>query len=123
MSNRIRKVSVGLVFVVLVTFGLAGCNLNSGIFKKEVAETTKVQTKVVEYQGKEGQTVYDLLKSNNEVQADISSFGVMVKGINGLSQTDKEFWTYTVNGVSAEVGADKYVTKNNDKVKWELKGF
>lgn len=123
MSSRIKQVSIGLVFVALVTFGLAGCNWSQGIFHKETAQTTKIQSKVVEYEGKAGQTVYDLLKANNDVQADTSSFGVMVKSINGLAQTDKEFWTYTVNGAMAEVGADKYVTKDTDKVRWELKGF
>lgn len=123
MYKQIKKISLILALVAITSFGLAGCNWNLGIFHKEVAHTTEVQSKVVEYDGRAGQSVYDLLKANNDVQADTSSFGVMVKSINGLSQTDKEFWTYTVNGAMAEVGADKYITKDNDKVKWELKGF
>lgn len=124
MSNRIKQVSIGLVFVALTAFGLAGCNWRTNPFHKAVAtQTAVVQSSVIEYEGKSGQTAYDLLKVGNEVQADTSSLGVMVKSINGLTQTDKEFWTYTVNGVMAEVGADKYVTKDGDKVRWELKGF
>jgi hypothetical protein len=47
----------------------------------------------------------------------------MVKSINGLAATDKEFWLYSVNGTQPNVAADKYVTKTGDKVVWEYKGM
>lgn len=123
MKNRIQKIAFAFVLIALTSFSLAGCSWKTNLFNREQSSQAKVQSKIVEYDGKEGQSVFDLLKAENDVQADTSSFGVMVKSINGLSQSDKEFWTYTVNGTMAEVGADKYVTKDADKVKWELKGF
>lgn len=123
MKNRIQKIAFAFVLIALTSFSLAGCSWKTNLFNREQSSEAKVQSKIVEYDGKEGRTVFDLLKAENDVQADTSSFGVMVKSINGLSQSDKEFWTYTVNGTMAEVGADKYVTKDADKVKWELKGF
>lgn len=122
-KNQIKKISLIIGVVVLAGLGLAGCNWQTNPFHKEVAQTAVVQSKVIEYDGKAGQTVYDLLKANDTVQASTSSAGAMVTSINGLSQTDKEFWMYSVNSVDGDVGADKYVTKDGDKVKWELRGF
>jgi len=123
MKTNLKKISFIVIVIALTSISLVACSWSNNLLHKEVAQTAVVQSKVVEYDGKAGQTAYDLLKSNNSVDADTSSFGVMVKSVNGLSQTDKEFWTYSVNGAMAEVGADKYVTKDGDKVKWELKGF
>lgn len=81
------------------------------------------QTKEVTYQGKQGQTALDLLKIKYKIESNSSSLGVMVTSIDGVKQTDKEFWFYEVNGTEPNVGADKYVTKNSDQIKWQLKGF
>ena len=81
------------------------------------------QNKEVSYQGKEGQSAFDILKSKYKVESNSSSLGVMVTAIEGVKQTDKEFWLYEVNGTQPDVGADKYVTKNTDTIKWQLKGF
>lgn len=82
-----------------------------------------LEQKEVSYQGKEGQSAFDLLKSKYKVESTSSSLGEMVTAIEGVKQTDKEFWLYEVNGKQPDVGADKYVTKNGDQIKWQLKGF
>ena len=81
------------------------------------------QQKEVTYEGKEGQNAFDLLRTKYKVESNSSSLGVMVTAIEGVRQTDKEFWLYEVNGKQPDVGADKYMTKNGDQIRWQLKGF
>lgn len=104
---------------ILLTGTLTGCNLH----KNTTAVSEVQEQKVIMYDGIDGKTAYDLLKEKYKVEADQQSFGVMVKSINGLVATDKEFWLYSVNDKPADVAADKYVTKTGDKVKWEYKGM
>ena len=113
-----RILVVGLMAIMLAG-GLTGCNLK----KSTSAITDQTQQKVITYNGVEGKTAYDLLREKYQVEADTSSFGVMVKSINGLAATDKEFWLYSVNGQQPSVAADKYQTKTGDKIEWDYKAM
>ena len=114
-----RKIVFGLMALILSSGLVAGCQFRQG---SQVA-VQDAQQKVIAYDGEEGKTAYDILKSKYQVETDQSSFGVMVKSINGLKSSDKEFWFYSVNDKQPDVAADKYVTKTSDKVKWEYKGM
>jgi len=118
---KIRKISWLLVPVIALGIVLTGCN------KLETTSPTASQSEVVQkevsYEGVDGKTAYQLLTELHQVQADSSSVGVMVKSIDGISQTDNEFWLYDVNGKEPSVGADKYETKSGDIVRWQLKSF
>lgn len=112
-----------LLFITAVICGLtltlSGCN-----FKKVDTITNKTfGQEIINYDGIEGKTAYDLLKEKYKVEADQSSFGVMVKSIDGLKNSDNKFWLYSVNDKQPEVAADKYTTKAGDKIKWEYKGM
>ncbi len=47
-------------------------------------------------------------------------YGVFITGINGVANDPAtgRYWTYTVNGQSATVGADQYQLKDGDQVQW-----
>jgi len=47
-------------------------------------------------------------------------YGVFIAGINGVANNPSthEYWTYSVNGQSATVGADQYELKDGDVVYW-----
>lgn len=114
-----ERIILALAIVFVLSGTLTGCSL-----KPSTAAVSQTQTqKVITYDGVEGKTAYDLLKERYKIEADQQSFGVMVKSINGLAATDKEFWLYSVNDQQPNVAADKYQTKTGDKIKWEYKGI
>ncbi len=116
--KKIRIILIALSILVFPVF-LAGCqNTANPTLQTSVAPSTEVT-----YSGVEGKTVYELLKDSHQVEADESSMGVLVKSIDGVSQTDKEFWLYDINGQQSNLGADKQATKDGDVVHWQLKGF
>jgi len=116
MKNKILIVAFAFV---LATGFLTGCEFKGN----NTVSTETAEQKVIEYDGVEGKTAFDLLKEKNQVEADQQSFGVMIKSINGLAATDKEFWLYSINDKPADIAADKYTTKPGDKIKWEYKGM
>lgn len=76
--------------------------------------------KTVSYNGKTSLTAYNLLEAVTQVEKEDTAFGPMVKAINNVKATDKEFWTYTVDGKMASVGAHQYQTKDGEKIEWRL---
>lgn len=114
-----RRIILILAIAFVFTGTLTGCALQ----KNTAAVSQTQQQKIITYDGVDGKTTYDLLKEKYVVEADQQSFGVMVKSINGLVATDKEFWLYSVNDQQPSVAADKYQTKTGDKIKWEYKGM
>jgi len=121
-----KKLNIGLLLLVFIValsaVGLSGCQYGSG--ESQTKTENIAQSKVIVYAGEEGKSAYDILKSKYQLEADeTGSMGVIVKSINGLASTDKEFWLYSVNGTPAEVAADKYITRSSDEIRWEYKGM
>jgi hypothetical protein len=119
-----KKNSIKLLLIVpalALSFVLYGCQSKTAV--DSTKSQTETQAKEVSYQGEDGKTAFQILSEKYQVESDSSSAGVMVKSINGVSQTDKEFWLYDVNGKEPDVGADKYQTKTGDTIHWQLKGF
>jgi len=85
------------------------------------ASVVKAPTTYVKYQGVEGKTALELLKTHAKVQTKSSSLGDFVVSINGNDGGGKKYWLYYVNGKEAEVGAGAYETKTGDLIEWKLK--
>jgi uncharacterized protein HemX len=121
IMKNLRNIAIAVVIVLAAGFGI--------YYTKNVKSTTnttataQVQQTTITYQGEDGKTAFELLKSKYQVESTDSSFGVMVNAISGLKSSDKEFWLYSVNGTSPDVGADKYVTKSTDQVQWDYKAI
>jgi len=125
-----KKVLLWLVVVIVVAGGIIG-----GIYYKKSqganesskptsgAQVEQINLKIVDLIGVEEKSVLDLLKDKTKVEYTDSASGVFITEINDIKNTDKEFWMYSVNGVDAAVAANKYITKDGDKIKWEYKGF
>ena len=111
---------IAISAITLIAIRLGNDN-NKGIEAPKFVEAPKV--KVINYDGVEGKNTLELLQSSHTVEAQESSLGIMVKSIDGLASDANNFWLYTVNGESVNVGADKYITKASDKIRWEFKGF
>ncbi|RRF99888.1 MAG: DUF4430 domain-containing protein [Coriobacteriaceae bacterium] len=67
----------------------------------------------------EGSTVWDALQaSGNSVQSQMTSMGIYVTGINGVSAGKHTGWVYSVNGIEPDVGAGGYTLHDGDQVVW-----
>lgn len=64
----------------------------------------------------EGTSVLELTTQNLAVET--SYGGKFIKSINGIENSEAA-WFYYINEVSAEVGADDYIVKQGDVVKWD----
>ena len=99
---------------------LAGCG-----HKKESADKdTEVEVKdslVIELEGVDSVSVFELLKEKHQVEYKSSLQGVFVTAIDSVRAGDGYFWVYTVNDKPAQVACDIYITKNGDKIKWLLR--
>jgi LPXTG-motif cell wall-anchored protein len=51
------------------------------------------------------------------------SFGDMITGINGLNADDSHFWSFYINGVSADVGPVTYKVQDSDKLSFRYESF
>ncbi len=77
----------------------------------------------VSYEGVAGKTALELLLELDP-SAEVSGEGEMafVTGINGRTadQAAQEFWSLSVNGEMAQVGAGSLVTEDGDVITWTL---
>lgn len=133
-TARFTKTNIIAGFVALLAIGGgAGAWLASGGDVQQQAPTQEsvlatqtqaapavVKSGFVSYQGEEGKTALELLKSHTEVKTQKFDFGEMVQSINGQDAGGKKYWTFYVNGKMAQVGAGDYQTKDSDKIEWKL---
>ena len=114
-----------IIAIVIVVLAIVGIGYYVSSSKREQTPQTieAEQQKTITYSGQDGKSVCDILKENHKVEATESSFGEMVKSVDGLASTDNEFWLYSINGVPGEVSCDKQITIPSDQILWEYKGM
>jgi hypothetical protein len=115
---------VGVVLVLLGGAAVTAAEIHHalGAHTAKVLSDTSQITAVhdIKYDGQNGRTALDLLKTHADVAVKNSSYGPYVESINGVSGGGK-YWMFYVNGKQASVGAGAYVTKNGDKIEWKFK--
>lgn len=85
----------------------------------EDGSTTNYETQI-----DDDESAFDILQAaanNQEIPLDYQQydFGVFVKSINGVANTNEKSWIYFVNESSPEVGADNYSVKDGDVIEWK----
>lgn len=132
-KSKIVAIIIGAVVVVLAAVAIyfaAGLPQQAQVNDTQPASQQQTNEKKTEdekktyvtYEGVEGKTALELLKSNNSVETKVySGIGEMVVSIDDTKPEDSsEFWAFYVEGKQAQVGADQYVTKDGEKVEWKL---
>ena len=117
-----------IIVAIVISAGIYYKNNQQEINEKSKAqnntETTEAQTaeidlKVVELTGVEGKNVLEILKEKHKVEYTDSANGAFISSINELKNSDSEFWQFSVNDIDSTIAADKYITKQDDKIKWQ----
>lgn len=72
-----------------------------------------------------GSTALQLLTSRHKIVSKGEKENTYVTAIDGrvASETEKEFWSFYVNGKQAQVGAGSYLVKNNDTIEWKIETY
>ena len=73
----------------------------------------------------EGTTILELLRGESTAEGfamsekEYAGLGILVERLGDLQNgADGKYWTYTVNGAFAPVGADVYEPKSGDLIEW-----
>jgi len=66
----------------------------------------------------DGQTAFELLKSQVQVAYKEYDFGVFIESINGLAGDESHYWALYVNGEYAQAGADQTILNQGDKIEF-----
>ncbi len=82
----------------------------------------KVAADIFRYSGKEGVDALTLLKQQTSVEQNSTG---LVTAINKrkADASNKEYWSFFVNGKMAEVGPADYLTKDSDQIEWRIETY
>lgn len=132
MKKHLNKILIVVIAGALLGGGFFVLNSRDDKAPAKVsssATTTKVvkisaDKKTVSYDGQEGKTALELLKSLTSVETQSSAYGDFVISVNGLkADSTKEYWSFYVNGAYASEGAGTYKTNSIDKIEWKLESL
>lgn len=116
-----------LVLVLLISasiYAYQSINKTEETVLSQQATSTTVDSNKISYNGEDGVTALVLLEKNANVVTNGIGEMAFVTSINDVAaDPSSEFWSFSINGEPALVGAGSYITKNSDVIKWELKSF
>jgi hypothetical protein len=85
------------------------------------ASPMTIGRKVISYEGVEGKTALELLKSSHETVTKTSSYGEYVESIDGIvGGVEGRYWIVYVDGAMSSIGAAELQTKNGQKIEWKF---
>jgi len=128
-ERRLRSLFIG-GFLLFIAIG-ALLYLVSSDSRVKDSSLTSTSTKsvksvsvneVVKYSGKDGVDALTLLKQRTSVEQDRSG---MVSSINNrrADNAKKEFWSFFINGETAQVGPASYITQDDDQIEWKIQTY
>jgi len=87
-----------------------------------VSPTINPSADQFEYSGKDGVDALTLLKQKTLVQQDTTGMVISIAS-RKADNTQREFWSFYINGQTAQVGPTSYITKNNDIINWKIEKY
>jgi hypothetical protein len=127
-----RKLETFIIIAIIAAIGIIYAFTQSSTIIKNAdkdngnialtqEQGTEKQTPSIQYQGINGKTALEILKSTHQVQTqEYKGLGEFVQGIDGTVPAKDEFWSFYVSGKQAQVGASAYITKNGELIEWKL---
>jgi len=110
-----------IVFALTVTLCACGQRVSVNAPKAApAAKSAREERLVIAYEGEEGKTALELLKSRASVRTSSSQLGELVEEINGVRSDNGSYLIYYINGSMAKTGAGNYLTKTGDRIEWKL---
>lgn len=133
MNIRTRLIIGSLAVLAIIASGFAYTNLARAPQEAQETHTRSIDVTLT-IEGilsshatvvTEGTTALELLREESKAEGfELSEktyigLGTMVEKIGSFTNgTDGKYWTYSVNGKFAAVGADAYELKPDDRIEW-----
>lgn len=119
-----------LVLVVIIIFGVFLIKtpkqitppINNETQIITVSPTVNILADQFEYPGIDGVDALTLLKQKTTVEQDASGMVISISG-RQADNNQREFWSFYINGQSAQVGPASYITKDNDIIIWKIEKY
>lgn len=108
-------------FFALVLTVIIGLAAACGTRKDDQSQSNSGELARIELIGRDSVSVLDLLMEHHQVQYKQSSLGTFVTAIDTLEVTRETYWIYSVNDSTPNVGADRYLTGDSDRVVWHFR--
>ncbi len=109
-----------MILVIAFAFAL---NCGESKYHDKSHASNPADSLVVVLKGENDKSVFDITVEKHKVNYERLSGGVFIKGIDSLESNSQYGWLYSVNDTMAEVAADKYMTKDNDIIKWHYRRY
>lgn len=130
MKNKQKLLFLGLIVIILigVFFIKTPKEITPSINNDTVTPLVTVSPSVIpitdqfEHQGIDGVDALTLLKQITTVEQDSAGMVISISGVQADS-SKSEFWSFYINGQSAQVGPASYITKNDDIINWKIEKY
>lgn len=76
----------------------------------------------VSYYGVEGKNALLLLGKYEKFEQASSGLVISING-RKANEKDREFWAFYINGKTATVGPEAYITKKGDVIEWKIEKY
>lgn len=118
-----RKVMAApkILLAILTITSLVACSSSGENSSGDESGELPIDSVVIEITGVDSISVFELTREDYTVIYESSRFGVFVKAIDGKHIGGNHFWIYTVNDTAQNIAADKYITRDGDKIVWHLR--
>jgi len=124
MADRKMSMKIALSIAALaLSLTLCACAQRVSVNAPKAAPAATPEREerlVIAYEGEEGKTALELLKSRASVRTSSSQLGELVVEINGIRSDNGCYLIYYINGSMARTGAGNYLTKTGDRIEWKL---
>lgn len=111
-------VNMVAIFALILLVGVFGNYLGKSLEKPQAVNQQVIAAQAISYDGQDGKTALELLKTRATIETQDFSVGIYVTSINGVQNSQDHYWMFYLNGELSSVGADQYVTKSSDKIEW-----
>ncbi len=76
----------------------------------------------VSYYGAEGKNALELLGEYEQFEQASSGLVISING-RRAEEKNREFWAFYINGKTATLGPEDYVTKKGDLIEWKIEEY
>ena len=120
---RSRNIWITLFVIILIAVGIFAVRSKQQLSTTGRSSTSSETAFVPTYPCTSGGTALAALQAKYPVDTKDSSLGKQIMGINQVTPTDRQFWSFNIDGQAATIGADAYQCQGTETITWKLESF
>lgn len=118
-----RNLAVSLLAFTafLLLAGCAGKEPATDAATSKTLSVSQSDSLTIEINGRDGASVLELTLESHVVESYESAMGTFVRAIDSIAAGGGYWWLFTVNDSTVNTASDKFITKDNDIVRWHFR--